>query len=647
MYSTPQEPEYSLPFLGQSQGSSRSEGYELAQLKHDPPTPDFSNRRQSGSHPDAVLRTLRGWPAWVIAGHILLQIVAWSFFIVVEARGHIAVPVSVAAWITSHGLRRAIALHLNAPMPLVDFFSSVSIASRSLVLDPRKWKWSVASIALVVLTGVQTSAWTTLLTPTRIQIVAELYGTELDLASPALHQMYRSGALDFCVRNSTSLPAFAMGQTESGYMAAKSAMDFPALFTVMDATFDISTAGILPATLYPVNASVWFPSNMTLPAGIATLEDLPVGLTANFSMLQQGTSRPYEPSRKSVVGLICETGFTAMVNCSFQNLSADPTVILAGDTVRDWNHMNTSETNIIAYTELSSACSTPVDSNLNFTSAYTTGRQQNYVLMIACGPVESAGYTMIFQSAGGYDFMRTTVCTFDPFVTHVDVDYSDALVFSGIINATTREQSVLPDGDGPAGLSAMMTLGSMLFFAQGVTTNIMGDQLLPFLQEVDGNSFQDEHVLFLIEEYIRGVTEYSATVFRACLSGTNGTFPDGVPDNMTIRTNGTLFVQTVGWIHTSPITAWVLIPGTLVALFTIGVIFTAVSAHAGDAPVQTFDPANAKHLVAAATSGGLSGAFTGTSGRDLEPSERVNIALEAMPGRGAAFIRAEDGRAFT
>jgi hypothetical protein len=39
------------------------------------------------------------------------------------------------------------------------FISTLKLSSRSLILDPRKWKWSAMSIALVILTSVQTSGF--------------------------------------------------------------------------------------------------------------------------------------------------------------------------------------------------------------------------------------------------------------------------------------------------------------------------------------------------------------------------------------------------------------------------------------------------------------------------------------------------------
>lgn len=61
----------------------------------------------------------------------------------------------------SLGVRNSITIRLQRPVSLTSLHSAMSISSRSLILSPRKWKWTVTSIALVLITGVQTS-WSVL-----------------------------------------------------------------------------------------------------------------------------------------------------------------------------------------------------------------------------------------------------------------------------------------------------------------------------------------------------------------------------------------------------------------------------------------------------------------------------------------------------
>jgi hypothetical protein len=44
-----------------------------------------------------------GWPTIVICGQLILQIAAWSFFVVVQRREFIALPYTTAVWVKAHG----------------------------------------------------------------------------------------------------------------------------------------------------------------------------------------------------------------------------------------------------------------------------------------------------------------------------------------------------------------------------------------------------------------------------------------------------------------------------------------------------------------------------------------------------------------
>ncbi|KAJ7933445.1 hypothetical protein B0H13DRAFT_2306852 [Mycena leptocephala] len=563
---------------------------------------------------------------------------AWGFFAAVEKRGFIALPYSTAAWVKANahpvtviftlistvlaacssflfswGVRQSITLHLHGEgMSMGTFISTLKLSSRSLILDPRKWKWSAMSIALVILTSVQTSGWSGLLTPLQIEIKTPLTGYELDLSSPLLQQMKSGGALDSCVVNSTNLPAFLVGQTESGYAAMKSEMDFPGSLTLMDQRFNISTAGILPMTQLDVNATSFFPNQnvTTIPANLTSAFDIGDDfLSSHYSMMQQG--------------------FTANVTCEFQNLTADstPSLAILSDTVKDW--ASGSQSFAVTHTEMSSNCVVPDGPELNFADAYTLG-DPNYVLMIACGGL-AENYTLIFLGNGTYSFLRTTVCTLVSTISTVQVDYSD----DGTIGTTPSRKGAVADVNGPAGLSAVSTLFNMQFFAQAMSTNVVGEEIRSTIK--DDPYSDDNTALFALENYIRGVAEYSGSVLRACLSVTNGTFVDGAPANMSIPSEGFFYSDIVGWTHVSAATFWVLIPGTLVAIATIWVVLVAVVNHAGDPQREPFDPTNAMHLVSASAAGGLNNVFTGTEEADTTASEGVHVVLETIDGRGPAL----------
>ncbi|KAF7359849.1 hypothetical protein MVEN_00710300 [Mycena venus] len=633
----------SLPFFSHPGSSSDLvDGPEKTFTSlNSPQTPIRAQHARGRFEMRKFLLHLMGWPAIVIIGQVMLQLFAWGFFTVVEIRGFIALPPSSAEWARNHthpvtlistvistclascssflfswGLRHSLALYMHRDgMSLSTFVSSLKVSTRSFVFDPRKAKWSATSIALVILTGLQTTGWTTLLTPLPITIPTPLTGSEISLSSPALLQMQTSGQLDNCVYNGTSFPAFTVGQTESGYALVKNRMSFPASITLMDQTFNISTAGVLPLSEYEINASSWFGGNTSIPAALDRTH-LPKGLESSYTLMQQG--------------------FTAYVDCHFQEITADttPSGTLWTDTVKDWSSGQQSVANI-TFSQFTSDCVVP-QSALNNTYAYTDSQDSNYVLAIAC--MGDANYTLMFKSAGKYDFMNDMVCHIAPQITTVNVKYGD-IESAGTIGTDALDQAVAEPVGRPAGLSAITTILNTVFFSQAISTNIMGDELDSAIAESDGLDYQDETILAYTEVYLSAVAEYSGSVLRACLSATNMAFADGVPANITVPIDGLYSTQTVGWLHASATTFWVQVPGTLVALITIFVVLAAVAQYYGDSIDESFDPSNAMHLLAASAAGGLHDVFHGTEEKDIQAVEDVNIVLSSLPGRGPALVR--------
>lgn len=88
------------------------------------------------------------------------------------------------------------------------------------------------------------------------------------------------------------------------------------------------------------------------------------------------------------------------------------------------------------------------------------------------------------MSSGKYDFVNTTVCTFRPKLTVVKADYSDPALLSGGIVTETQDSGV-PDVDGPAASSALVSITNLLFYGQGgYGDNIMGQQLSALIDDV-------------------------------------------------------------------------------------------------------------------------------------------------------------------
>lgn len=626
----------SIPFL--KRADSRNE--KLCEKDFDPDEIEEIPRiRQSRPRGQPLLSRFVGWPVVVILGQLVLQILGWGLFLAVKVRGEIPLSLDAALWVKnnphmvtllatlisttlagfssflfSYAIRRSVVISLNRPMSLRTLGASVSISMRSVVFHRRHWKWPVVSILSFLVTGVQTSGWTTLITPVTITISSPLSGSELDLSSPILHNLSR-GVLGNCTYDSEDFASMGAGQLESGYTSAKTYFGYPSILTLMDQTFNGSTGGILPASLKDVNTSTWFTSSNTttiLPRTKMDSSSRVDGLSANYSMEQQG--------------------FTANVSCHFQNLTNEtiPDLTLSQDTVANWTRLSSAQVPV-TFMAVSTLC--PEITLKNLTYAYLepdSNGTLHYLSFIACTPGDS-NFTFILAGDGIYGWLSGSVCTVVPQVTTVSVDYGAS------INARQPSKRILQDIRDPAGISAMQSISWMFFYAQAPLSNAIGDQLASL-------AIPDDKTSELIEQYFTGAIEYSASVFRACLSGTNATFSDGVPANMSIPTHGTFNTETVGWAYKGRETQWILLPGTFIALATVVVVLVALVRHPGSIPRESgpFDPSDPLHLMAAAAAGGLHDTFHSLETDELKEREKLNVVLTSIPGRGPALVRAEE-----
>ncbi|KAJ7505527.1 hypothetical protein B0H11DRAFT_2220956 [Mycena galericulata] len=607
-----------------------------------PPLPEpASGRRES-----TWLKWLVQWPFLVILGQLILLSAAWGFFGAVQLRGFIPLRVGpyeftskaraikwafnylafglafCSSYLFSFGVGRSIALHLHTKgMTMGQFFLSTKISSRSIIRERENKKWSLLSIALFALASAQTPGWSDLIMPGAIQVEIPLSGYEIDLSSSNLLDAKTTGDLNVCMLNSSRLVGFSVGQTASGYAKANSGFGNPTSMTMMDQTFNISTGGILPFTLSNVDARSWFPDMTVIPT------------TANTSWWEFTDDLP--PNY-----LINQQGFTADVTCNFSHRTPDTTPSLSRTL--------TAIDETIASVTMNSSCAVPElfpdGPQLNYSSTYAAGDPMSYLSMIAC-PGSGGNFNLIFGAAGLYAFMDNITCTFAPQITRVLANYSDGNLYLGTINTGTPFEAkpdvglgYEPRQDvGPAGLAALVTIYNIVFYSQAPYANIVADQLDELVGQIPVDEDFGDAVLHVTENYLRGVAEYGGSVFRACLSGLNGTF-NGVPPNMRIDTReGQIYFQLVGW-QSQPLTFWVLLPLTIIALITIAVVLTTVGRYNQHLLLQPFDPSDPKHLVSAAAAGKLGTVFTGTEEDALRTVEEVKFTLQPSSGHGLVFL---------
>ncbi|KAJ7617335.1 hypothetical protein FB45DRAFT_872777 [Roridomyces roridus] len=422
-------------------------------------------------------------------------------------------------------------------------------------------------------------------------------------------------------------PAFGVGLTESGFALLKFDDGLNSSLTMMDQTFTAETWGVLPMTVVALNSTVWFPNSTLIPGGfqVKSLLDLPDGLDATYNMTQQG--------------------FTVAIDCEFQDPdTTSSSATLIKDSVADWDSGN--QNGNIKFSQLSANCDVPI---IGSSTAYTLGDQANYVLMVGCA--QDNNYTLTFRSSGKYDFLKPVSCTIAPLILSVTVNYTDVDPFDATINTAPSQSNVQPFQEnslGPAGLAAIFALQQTMSSAQEISNNVMGDELNSFLQDFDeSNQFDDNDILGTLEDYIAAVAEYSSTVMRACISAKGQVFPNGIPDNLATNSSGFFLIRTFGWQHTSDATFAALIPGTLIALFSILVVLSTAVNYWSVAYTR-FNPADPLQLMAASAAGGLDGIFHGgLKEGNLEARVDVPIFLQSIPGRGPVMVTQENLNYFT
>ncbi|KAJ7876317.1 hypothetical protein B0H14DRAFT_2568271 [Mycena olivaceomarginata] len=116
---------------------------------------------------------------------------------------------------------------------------------------------------------------------------------------------------------------------------------------------------------------------------------------------------------------------------------------------------------------------------------------------------------------------------------------------------------------------------------------------------------------------------------------------------MSLPMSGMYHTQTMGWAYSSGATRWVLIPGTLIALFSIFITVAAIVHHGGILPAHAFDPSDPLHLVAAAAAGNLDFAFQ-LRCRDtvrLRGKKKTNEASGLPPQRRSSRTKSNTGSA--
>ncbi|KAK6996488.1 hypothetical protein R3P38DRAFT_3071040, partial [Favolaschia claudopus] len=433
-------------------------------------------------------RNFAGWPGIVIFAQLSLWTITAVVVISQCKRGGLAFPhwLGVFAQEQPH-LIELMTTQMATVMALWSTSIYVWATGVSSTFNIKKQWWLV--ICILSITGQQIWAWTKFLEPRTIALMYPLVGNELDLSAPLWQQLNDDPIVGSCIQSSMKSGTSRMGWMASGSAAVADELSgFPASFKLFGPLIHGSTGGALPLSLNPTESRLWFPNDH--------FPDM------DMSGLSGGINPP--PNLRWRYHSIDQQGFTADVSCEFQGAADDeqrqtparaihppppPPALRNVTLTKQWEsetHSADMDAENIIFTSFVPQGADAKERDpvwTNWIGAYTYGKGSNYLLAHLSPSPSNDSYTLILhtsEKARIYRFLRTTVSPM---------------------------------------LAAAHALSQMVVFSQGLSTNGVGDQLKSLVAILDPTLSDENVILRVTEEYIRGVVEYSGTVLRACLTG--------------------------------------------------------------------------------------------------------------------------------
>ncbi|KAK7006257.1 hypothetical protein R3P38DRAFT_3037589 [Favolaschia claudopus] len=465
-----------------------------------------------------IRRNFAGWPGVVIFAQLSLWTITALVVMLLCKRGGLAFPhwLGVFAQEQPHFVEL-----MTAQMATVMALWSTSVyawaTSVSSMFNIKKQWWLV--ICIVSITGQQIWAWTKFLEPRTIALMYPLVGNELDLSAPLWQQLNYDPTVGSCIQSSMKSGTSRMGWMASGSAAVADELSgFPTSFKLFGHLIQGSTGGALPLSLNPTESRLWFPNDH--------FPDM------DMSGLSGGINPP--PNLRWRYHSIDQQGFTAEVSCEFQGAPDDEqrqrSALRSVTLTKQWEsetHSADMDAENITFTSFVPQSTGAKESDpvwTNWIGAYTHGKGSNYLLVNVAPSPSNDSYTLTLhtsETARIYRFLRTTVCTLKPKIPRVKVLYQPEWASNSVRSTRWRPGAPAVDADihGAPMLAAAHALSQMVVFSQGLSTNGVGDQLKSLVATLDPTLSDESVILRVVEEYIRGVVEYSGTVLRACLTG--------------------------------------------------------------------------------------------------------------------------------
>ncbi|KAG1869374.1 hypothetical protein DFJ58DRAFT_61855 [Suillus subalutaceus] len=556
----------------------------------------------------------------------------------------IATALSVtAATLFTLSVKEALRHRMWKPISLVHLSTGVALAQGSHILKHRYIGLTISTMFIFGMLKLLTAGWTTLLTPNYFMWPVQLNGSELDITGSAFAALLREEFLANGLIQDSAFEILDVGGMLSGVTAAGFTFGLPGTFNFNGAEYNVSTQGIVP-TIESFSGSDGVPGangtrlgfsggNVTVNTGVVPgphpSVPIPQGFSSNYSMSQQGLTanvscRAIDTSQTQY---LWDTNNSYVIYASADAAASSSNSITG---LRLWNISANCGTNALTTYEYV----TMVGANGN-----TSSSGSGFLPSIVCqGPMNSnqtyTSFAILTQGFYKYGFLQASVCEVVPLLTRVRVDYSNEQISSEVTSYTTFQPENVELLSFIAGVARFQSINS-----QGLTSSTIGDTLYSIYSSTTigyiNNNLNNTQVYLELEDYWRGVVEFSATFLRSGFMAT-GSFPNNeFPNNLSSQVTGTMFISTIGWTRwpkNSPTYLLATLPLTIVttltlfsALYSILEVWKERHGYRGHHRAH-FDVSNTLHLIMACAAGSLALKDFGRKG--IINNEGVKVQLK-------------------
>ncbi|KAG2033031.1 hypothetical protein BDR03DRAFT_1002271 [Suillus americanus] len=527
-----------------------------------------------------------------------------------------------AATLFTLSVKEALRHRMWKPISLIHLSTGVALAQGSHILKHRYMGLTILTLFIIGMLRLLTAGWITLLTPTYFMWPVQLNGTELDITGSAFATLLRE---EFLANGLTDIQDNAfeildIGGMLSGVTAAGFTFGLPGTFNFNGAKYNVSTQGVVP-TIEAFSGSDGVPNangtrlgfsggnvtvNTRVVPGSHPSVPIPQGFSTNYSMLQQGLTADVSCRAidSSQAPYLWDTNNSYVI---YVNAAAANNSITA---LRLWNISANCGTNTLTTYEYV----TMVDANGN-TSSSGSGFLPSVVCQEPTNMNQTyTNFTIFTQGFYKYGFLKASVCEVVPLLTTVRADYSDEQISSEVTSSTPFQ---------PENAELLSFIASVARFqsinSQGLTSSTIGDTLYSIYSSTTigsiNDNLNDTQVYLELEDYWRGVVEFSATFLRSGFMAT-GSFPNNeIPNDLSSQVTGTMFISTIGWtrwVKQSPTYLLATLPLTIITILTLTcALYSILEAWkerhgwAGHHRAHDFDVSNTLHLIMVCAAGSL------------------------------------------